>query len=85
VTKETWAAGREHLTCGVRACQRQSLPAGGLGGGQGGSAAPCPPRGGRREEVTGFDFTKSWTLQPKVTQLALPAFLLPGGGRMGSG
>lgn len=57
---------------------------GGKGGGQGGSAAPSLPRGGPREEVTGFDFTKSWTLQPKVTQPASPAFFLLRGG-MGSG
>lgn len=34
--------------------------------------------------MTGFDFTKSWTLQPKVTLLASLAFFLLGG-VMGSG
>lgn len=72
----------EHLTCGAHACQRQSGPAEGVG--REAQRPLAQPEGGPREEVTGFDFTKSWTLQPKVTQLASPAIFLRGGG-MGSG
>lgn len=81
VTNEPWALkpGREHLTRGARARPRQSGPA---GGGGGGVAVPSLPRGGPREEMTGF--AKRGLCSPRSLSTRPPAGFLLGGG-LGSG
>lgn len=60
VTNEPWAlkSGREHLIRGARVHARPAPVRTSLRG-QGGAAVPSLPRGGPREEVTGFDFANA--------------------------
>ena len=82
VTNEPWALKprREHLTRGARARPRQSGPA---RGGQGGVAVPSLPRGGPREEMTGFDFANEDFVAQGHSAPPPAGFLLGGG--LGSG